>query len=73
MMQNLDLKANLTGNSTFQYYRDFALWYLNAEGLMFPVPVADLDTCQLLATEKSTVLMKWIRKHVAQLKAAHDA
>ena len=73
MTQNLDLKANLTGNSTFQYYRDYALWYLNAEGMMFPVPVADLDTCQLLSTEKSSVLMKWIRKQVAVLKAAQDS
>ncbi len=69
-MINKDFKTNLTGNSTFQYYRDGALWYRNDNGLLFPVPVTDLGNSQVLATEKSTVFMKWIRRYLTEIETA---
>lgn len=63
-MQNTNLKDNVTGNSTFLYWRDNAMWYQTETGLVFQIPVADLDTAQVLAVEKSMVLMRWIRKHL---------
>jgi hypothetical protein len=65
MTQDLDLKTNLKGNSSFEYYRDYAMWFRTETGMLFPVPVKDLDTCHILKTEKSMVFMKWIRKHIA--------
>lgn len=64
-MMNYNLKENLIGNVSFEYYRDHALWYRTQTGLLFPIPMTDLDTCQLLATEKAMVCMKWIRKYIA--------
>jgi hypothetical protein len=71
-MLNIDLKENLKGNVSFAYYRDSNLWYRTATGMLFPVPVSDLGTSQLLAVEKSTVLMRWIRKYIAQMHESPD-
>ena len=70
MTQNLDLKTNLQGNSSFVYWRDNAMWYRTESDLLFPIPVADLDTAQILSTERSTVFMRWIRKEIASRQQA---
>lgn len=64
---NTDLKENLQGHATFEYYRDQALWYRTSAGLLFPVPVSDIGTATFLRTEKATVMMRWIRKYLALL------
>jgi len=64
---NTDLKQNIQGFSTFQYYRDGVLWYETEVGLLFPVPVKDADTAQFKAQEKSLHLMRWIRKYIEVL------
>lgn len=68
-----DLKTHLKGNASFVYWRDNAMWYQTESGLMFPIPVADLDTAQILATEKAMVFMRWIRKYLASAESARDA
>ena len=64
---NTDLKQNIQGFSTFKYYRDGILWYETEVGLLFPIPVADADTAQFNATEKSMLLMRYIRKYIEVL------
>ncbi len=71
MNLNLNLKENIRGSSSFVYYRDNALWYRTDMGLMFPIPIDDIGSSQFLATEKSLLLMRWIRKYIAsQTEAA---
>ena len=65
--QNLDLKDNVKGFSQFEYYRDSALWYRTETGLVFPVPVSEIDQGQFKATEKSLLFMRWIRKYIKSL------
>ena len=65
---NTNLKDNIQGYSNFVYYSEDALWYRTATDLMFPVPVSDIGTAQFLATEKSLLLMRWIRKYLDSLK-----
>lgn len=65
---NTNLKDNIKGSSTFVYYREDALWYRTEADLLFPVPVSDIGTAQFLATEKSMLLMRWIRKYLDSLK-----
>jgi hypothetical protein len=63
-MLNKDLKENIKGYSHFVYYRDKALWYRTATGMVFPVPVADIKDTTFLPMEKSLLLMRWIRKYL---------
>ena len=67
---NLDLKENIKGSSSFVYYRDNALWYRTETGLLFPIPLDDIAGTQFLATEKSLILMRWIRKYIAEQNEA---
>lgn len=67
---NTNLKENIKGNSTFVYYRDGALWYRTAADLMFPVPMSDIGDTQILATERSMLLMRYIRKYLDSLNEA---
>lgn len=64
---NTNLKDNIKGSSTFVYYREGALWYRTATDLMFPVPVSDIGNSQFLATEKSMLLMRWIRRYLGSI------
>ncbi len=65
-MRNMNIKENIKGYSTFVYFRDNAMWYRTETGMIFPVPVADIDgTTTLLAMEKSILLMRWIRRYIA--------
>ena len=68
-MTNLDLKQNIQGQCHFAYYRDSALWYRTETGLIFPVPISDIDQGQFLAVERAAMFMRWIRKHIASLSA----
>jgi hypothetical protein len=67
MITNTNLKDNVKGNSTFEYYRDSSLWYKTETGLVFPIPVSDIDQGQFRATEKSLHFMRWIKKYLKTL------
>ena len=69
---NYDLKTNIAGFSTFIYYRENALWYQTEAGLVFPVPVSDAGTTQFLPVEKSMLLMRYIRKYIAEATAVQS-
>ncbi len=64
---NTNLKDNIKGLSHFSYYRDGNLWYETETGLLFNVPVEDVGTAQFRATEKSMILMRYIRKYLASI------
>jgi hypothetical protein len=46
----------------FKYYRDGELWYETDQGFLFPVPISDIGTATFNATEKTILLMRYIRK-----------
>ncbi len=64
---NTDIKFHIKGSSTFAYYRDNALWYRTDTGLLFPVPIDDIGSAQFLCTERSMLMMRYIRKYLASL------
>jgi len=66
----LDIKAMVTGNKqvTFMYYRDGDLWYRHENGFEFPVPIADVGTATMLASDKAMLFMRYIRKHATMLE-----
>ncbi len=73
-MNNLNLKENVRGNASFAYFRDEALWYRTETGMLFPVPVRDVEGTQVLAVEKALFFMRWIRKYIAsQIEPETDA
>lgn len=57
------------GDCTFEFYRDGALHYRTARGLVFPVPATDAGSATFGASEKGITLMRWIRKAVAEIEA----
>lgn len=65
---NLSVKDNGMGICKFQYYRDRSLWYETVTGLIFPVPISDIDQGTFNATEKGMMMMRWIRKYIESLQ-----
>lgn len=66
---NTNLKDNIKGYSHFVYYRDGSLWYRTETDLLFPIPISDVGTAQVLNSEKSLILMRYIRKYLESLEA----
>lgn len=65
----MQIKDHVTGTSTFQYYRDQALWFKTDDtGFLFPVPLDDIGTTTIDGNYKSIKLMRWIRKHMITLQ-----
>ena len=54
----------------FVFFRDRALSYETDDGFQFPVPVDDAGSATFNAEEKAIILMRYIRKHLAQTEAA---
>ena len=54
----------------FVFFRDRALFYETDDGFQFPVPVEDAGSATFNAEEKAILLMRYIRKHLAQTEAA---
>lgn len=48
---------------TFVHYREGELWYRTACGFDFPVPVSDVGSATMLASDKALLFMRYIRKH----------
>lgn len=68
MQINLNVKDNVKGPVNFKFYKDNELWYETCEGLLFPVPINDIDQGTFNATEKGILMMRWIRKYIEILK-----
>ena len=65
------LKSHIKGEARFIHYHDGALWYVCNDGFEFPVPVpGDVGSARFLATEKASLLMRYIRKHMEMLEKA---
>jgi hypothetical protein len=70
---SLNIKLHVQAPVHFRYYRDSALWYETAAGLLFPVPISDIGTTTFNASEKGILMMRWIRKYLMELEAAGSA
>jgi hypothetical protein len=52
---------------TLEYYCSEELWYITDDGFQFPVPIEDAGTAKFLASDKATLFMRYIRKHLAKV------
>lgn len=52
----------------FDYYRAGNLWYKTQDGFSFPVPIEDTGEATFPATEKAIFFMRYIRKHIEEIK-----
>lgn len=52
----------------FQYYRDRELWYQTEDGFSFPIKAEDAGTGTFKAEDKAIFFMRWIRKHLDEMK-----
>lgn len=57
-------------NVTFTHFANGEFWYQTAGGFAFPVPLSDIGSATLLASDKATLFVRYIRKHLALLEAA---
>jgi len=55
---------------TFVHFKEGELWYRTEDGFDFPLPVSDVGTATMLATDKALLFMRYIRKHVDMLTQA---
>lgn len=55
---------------TFTHFVDGEFWYVTASGFAFPVPLADIGNATLLASDKATLFVRYIRKYLALLEQA---
>jgi len=53
---------------TFEFYRKKELWYITDDGFSFPVPIEDAGDAKFLSSDKATLFMRYIRKHLAYIK-----
>lgn len=54
----------------FTHFANGEFWYQTASGFSFPVPLSDIGTATFLASDKATLFVRYIRKHLAMLDAA---
>ena len=54
----------------FVFYRDRTLWYQTDNGFEFPVPLDDVGGATFNADEKAILMMRYIRKHLANIESA---
>lgn len=55
---------------SFTHFVNGEFWYQTVDGFAFPVPLADLGNATLLASDKATLFVRYIRKHLALLAQA---
>lgn len=55
---------------SFTHFANGEFWYQTADGFAFPVPLADIGNATLLASDKATLFVRYIRKHLAMLEQA---
>jgi len=59
----MDIKQHIRGISSFVLYRDSNLWYKTDDtNFEFPVPIEDIGNATFNDTEKSLIMMRYIRK-----------
>lgn len=60
----MNIKEQIRGSATFQFYKDKSLWYKTEKGFVFPVPIEDIGSATFLAHDKAILFMRYIRKHI---------
>ena len=72
MFNNKSLPQIVKGNVvTFAFYRKGELWYkINVEDkiLEFPVPISDTGDATFLSSDKATLFLRYIRKHLEYIE-----
>lgn len=56
----------------FVFFRDRSLFYETDDGFQFPIPIDDAGSATFNAEEKAILLMRYIRKHIAQTEKARE-
>lgn len=69
------LKDMVSNNKTvsFLYYKDSNLWYKTECDFAFPVPIDDVGTATMLATDKAMLFMRYIWKQLDLVNEAAKA
>jgi len=67
----MNIKDHIKGLVKFQFYRDNILYYKTESGLIFPVPIEDVGNATFLNEDKGILFMRYIRKHLTNLKEAN--
>lgn len=63
------LKDRVSKPVHFSHYQDGNLIYqCEADGFEFPVPISDCGSARFLNTDKGSLFMRWIRKHMEFLE-----
>lgn len=65
----MNLKEQVQGKVTFQFYKQGNLYYKTDLGLVFPVPVEDIGEATFLNEDKALLFMRYIRKHIDAIKS----
>lgn len=72
MFNNVSLPKMVKGNTVnFLYYKKGELWYsLQVEDkiLEFPVPISDTGDGTFLSSDKASLFMRYIQKHLANIE-----
>lgn len=71
-MRIMDIKSlyRTQERVTFTHFANGEFWYQTASGFAFPVPLQDIGTATMLASDKATLFVRYIRKHLATLEQA---
>jgi hypothetical protein len=74
MYKNLNVEEIIKTSTkvNFVYYRDNNLYYKTSNGFEFPVSIEDAGTATFLAEDKPILFMRWIRKHVENIKTGRE-
>lgn len=56
----------------FSYYRDREFWYQHEDGLLFPIPLSEVDNpaskATLNAEDKAMLFMRWMKRYIETAK-----
>lgn len=58
---------------TFVQFKNGELIYRTECGFEFPVPISDVGSATMLASDKAMLFMRYIRKHIEFLESARQA
>lgn len=65
----MNLKEQVQGKVTFQFYKQGNLYYKTEKGLVFPVPIEDVGEATFLNEDKALLFMRYIRKHIESIQS----
>ena len=76
MYKNTKLVQIVKGKQVkFEFYRKGELWYsieVQDDKLLFPVPISDTGDGTFNASDKATMFMRYIRKHLEDMEKENE-